>query len=297
MGVPPQIGRLSDKYTKDMDIGTLAGCILGGMLILCAVVFGGHEGFTPFWNLPAFLIVFGGSAAALLIAFPLKPIRQSLRAVRKCLSQPKGKSEEIIDQIVFFAESARREGLLAQERRLDDVHDPFLVEGLHLIVDGLQPAMVEHILNGEIEAVQYRHQQIRNIVLYCGRCAPAFGMIGTLIGLVLMLTQLNAETVGPGIAVAILTTLYGVVAANLFFLPMTEKLKQLHEAEMRIKAMIVRGVLAIQSGEHPRIIELKLLTFLPPGERPNENKATAYDGYTIPLPTAEDIEETETKAA
>ena len=280
-----------------MDIGTLAGCILGCLLILCAVLFGGHEGFAPFWNVPAFLTVFGGSAAALLIAFPLKPIRQSLRAVQKCFRQPKGNSKEIIDQIVFFAESVRREGLLAQEHRLEEVGDSFLAEGLHLIVDGLQPAMVEHILNSEIEAVQYRHQQIRNIIMHCGRCAPAFGMIGTLIGLVLMLTQLNAETVGPGIAVAILTTLYGIVAANLVFLPMAEKLKQMHETEMRIKAMVVQGILAIQSGEHPRIIELKLLTFLPPDERPNENNATVDEIHVIPLPMEEDEEEMETKQA
>jgi chemotaxis protein MotA len=116
-------------------------------------------------------------------------------------------------------------------------------------------------------------------------------MIGTLIGLVLMLTQLDADTVGPGMAIAVLTTLYGVVAANLFFLPIAEKLKQLNDAEMQIKAMIVRGVLAIQAGEHPRIIQLKLQTFLPPEERASdERRVSANDVQTIAFPMAEEVE-------
>ena len=286
-----------------MDTSTLIGCILGGLLILCAVVFGGQEGFVPFWSLPALLIVFGGTAAALFIAFPLKAIRKSVLSVKKCFAKPRNDTHAIIDQLVFFAESARREGLLAQENRLDDVRDPFLAEGLRLIVDGLPPATVESILNGEIEAEQHRHQQSRNIILHCGKYAPAFGMIGTLLGLVLMLTQLDAATVGPGMAVAVLTTLYGLIAANLIFMPMAEKLKQLNEAEMRIKAMIVRGVLAIQSGEHPRIIQMKLQTFLPPEERPDEESRAAVeraimdDEQTIPFPAAEDDEQIEAKAA
>jgi len=275
-----------------MDIGTIIGCILGGLLILSAVVFGGTEGLAPFWSISAMFIVFGGSAAALLIAFPLKPILKSLASVRQCFVESKTDPQGIIDQLVFFAESARREGLLAQESKIDTVSDPFLAEALNLIVDGLPPATVENILNNDIEAMQQRHQQGRNIVLHCGKYAPAFGMIGTLIGLVLMLTQLDADTVGPGMAIAVLTTLYGVVAANLFFLPIAEKLKQLNDAEMQVKAMIVRGVLAIQSGEHPRIIQLKLQTFLPPEERASdERRVSASDVQTIAFPVAEDTGE------
>jgi len=275
-----------------MDVGTLIGCIIGGLLIVFAVAFGRPESLGSFWNTSSVLIVFGGTAVALFVAFPLKSIVKSFLAVRKCFKHSKSDANNVITQVVFFAESVRREGLLAQEHRLEEVRDPFLAEGLHLIVDGLQPAIVENILNSEIEAMQHRHQQGRNIVLHCGRCAPAFGMIGTLIGLVMMLTNLNAETVGPGMAVAILTTLYGLLAANLVFLPIAEKLKQLHDAEMQIKTMIVRGVLAIQSGEHPRIIQQKLLTFLPPDERPaDEEKITVSDGQTIPMPMEEYEEE------
>ena len=280
-----------------METSTLIACILGGLLLFCVVVFGGQAGFAPFWSLPALLLVLGGTTVALFAAFPWKSIVQSLSAVRKCLTASKTDAKNLIAQVVFIAESARREGLLAQERRLDEVRDPFLAEGLHLIVDGLPPATVESILNSEVEAMQHRHQQSRNIVLHCGKCAPAFGMIGTLIGLVLMLTELDAETVGPGMAVAILTTLYGLLAANLVFMPIAEKLKQLHEAEMRIKTMIVRGVLAIQSGEHPRLIQMKLLTFLPPEERPNEERTAIDDVPVIPFPIEEYEEEMETKAA
>ena len=252
-----------------MDIGTLLGCILGGLLIFCAIVLGGQEGLAPFWNISALFIVFGGTAAALLIAFPFKAIRKSLFSVKKCFVSPKTDAQAIIGQIIFFTEAARREGLLAQEDRLSEVSDPFLAEGLKLIIDGLPPAIVESILTNEIEQMQYRHLQGRNIILHCGKYAPAFGMVGTLIGLVLMLTQLNADTVGPGVAVAILTTLYGIIAANLCFLPIAEKLKQLHESELRIKSMIVQGVLAIQSGLNPRLLQMQLLSFLPPGERPD----------------------------
>ena len=280
-----------------MDTGTIIGCILGGLLIFCAIVFGGQEGFAPFWSVPALLIVFGCTAAAVFIAFPLTSIRKSVASVKKCFAKAKTNPKEIVDQLVFFAESVRREGLLAQERKLEDVRDPFLAEGLHLIVDGLPPATVEKILNSEIEASQHRHQQERNVLLHCGRCAPAFGMLGTVIGLIMMLTNLSAETVGPGMAVAILTTFYGLLAAHLFFLPVAEKLKQLHEADMRIKAMIVRGVLAIQSGEHPRIIQMQMLTFLPMEERIGEQIVADDDVLTIPFPMEEDEEEEMKQAA
>jgi chemotaxis protein MotA len=278
-----------------MDGGTLVGCVIGGILIVGAVLIGGPEMFASFWNTPSILIVFGGTAAAMFIGFPLKSIRKSLVAVKKCFADSKNEPQEIVDEIVAFSEATRRTGLLAQESRIGEIRDPFLAEGLHLIVDGLPPTTVENILTSEIEAMQQRHQQVRNIVLHCGKSAPAFGMLGTLIGLVMMLANLDAETVGPGMAVAVLTTLYGILAAHLVFLPIAEKLKQLHEAEMQIKTMIVRGVLAIQSGEHPRIIEQKLLTFLPPDERPSEprERITIVESVAVPLPVEEEEEMTQ----
>jgi chemotaxis protein MotA len=263
--------------------------MIGGLLIIGAAVLGGPETIPSFWNTPALLIVFGGTAAALFIAYPLKSIRKSWRSVRKCFAHSETDPRAIAAEIVSFSESTRRTGLLAQESRLESIRGPFLAEGFNLIIDGRPPSTVEAILTGEIEAMQQRHQLCRNIVLHCGKCAPAFGMIGTLVGLVLMLTNVDAETVGPGMAVAVLTTLYGILAANLVFLPIAEKLKQLHDVEMQIKAMIVRGVLSIQAGENPRIIQWKLMTFLPPEERPEEDeRMMASDEQSIPMPIVEE---------
>jgi chemotaxis protein MotA len=280
-----------------MDIGTLIGCILGGLLILCVIMFGGQDGFVPFVNITSLLIVFGGTAIVLLISFPFKSICKSVVSAKKCFAKPSGDSMKIIGQLVDFAKSARREGLLAQEERLDEVQDKFLTEGLRLVVDGLPPETVENILNNEIEAMQYRHTQGRNVIVHCAKCAPAFGMIGTLIGLVLMLTNLNAETVGTGMAVAVLTTLYGLVASNMIFMPIAEKLRQLHEAEVRIKTLIVRGILAIQSGEHPRIMQMKLQTFLPPSERPDEDMIAEEHIQAIQFPIEDEYEEEVEQAA
>jgi len=279
-----------------MDKGTLIGCTIGGLLLFCVLLSTGYESIY-FLSIPAALIVFGGTAAVVFIAFPLKSILNSVRAVRKCFAGAKSDEKKIADQLVSFAASVKRSGLLAQERRLDDVRDPFLAEGLRLIVDGLPAPTVESILSNEIESIQHRHQQVRNIILHCAKCAPAFGMVGTIIGMVMMLTHLDPATIGPGMAIAVLTTLYGLLATNLIFLPIAEKLKQLHESEIQVKTMIVRGVLCIQAGEHPRIIQLKLMTFLPRDERPDDEFERAMmiqqddnDEQTIPF-AMEDVDE------
>jgi len=290
-------GKTTLPNRTNMDVGTITGFIIGGILIFCVAVFGGYETLVFFWNTPSMLIVFGGIAVTLFIAFPLKSIRNAFRAVRKCFVTPNSDPQQVIDQIVSFAGSARRTGLLAQESAVDNVRDPFLAEGLHMVIDGLPPATVENILTSEIGAMQQRHQQSQNIALHCGRCAPAFGMIGTLIGLVLMLTNLEAETVGPGMAVALLTTLYGILAAQLIFLPIAEKLKQLHEAEMQIKSMIIQGVLALQGGEHPRIIRQKLLTFFPSGERSDEPRERFVPVQDAPITLPMEEEDEATKLA
>jgi len=288
-----------------MDTGTLIVCILVGLLLSFFLIFSGYE-VAYFLSIPALLIVFGGTAAAVFIAFPLKSIRKSMTATLKCFAKPQNDSQNIIRQIIFFSASAKRTGLLALEGRLNEVRDPFFAEGLRLVVDGLPPSTVESILNNEIDAMQHRHQQVRNIVLHCGKCAPAFGMVGTLIGLVMMLTNLDPATIGPGMAIAVLTTLYGLLATNLIFLPIAEKLRQLHDAEMQIKAMIVRGVLAIQAGEHPRIIRMKLQTFLPWEERQDSDSemlALMEDIQTATLAMEKDetendkMEKVETKRA
>ncbi|GHT18235.1 flagellar motor protein MotP [Planctomycetales bacterium] len=271
----------------NMDIGTLIGFAFGIVLITVSILLGGSESLGLFWNVPSLLIVFGGAVCALLIAFPIKSVFKTFTFVRLCFARQESAPQEIVKQIVAFSEIARREGLLSLESRLEKLDDPFFAEGLRLTVDGTTPAMVETVLMAEINAVNLRHQHGRSLILNYGKYTPAFGMIGTLIGLVLMLTRLNAETVGPGMAVAVLTTLYGALASNLFFLPIAEKLGQLNAEELRMKEMILKGILAIQAGEHPRMIQYKLSTYLPPENQLDEympnNDAVEENAETIVL--------------
>jgi chemotaxis protein MotA len=253
-----------------MDIGTLIGFFFGIVLITASILLGGSESLGLFWNVPSLFIVFGGAVCALLIAFPVKSVLKTITFVRLCFARQDWTPQKTVKQIVAFSEIARREGLLSLEYRLEKLDDPFFAEGLRLAVDGTTPAMVETILTAQINAMNLRHQHGRSLILNYGKYTPAFGMIGTLVGLVLMLTRLNAETVGPGMAVAVLTTLYGALASNMFFLPIAEKLGQLNAEELRTKEMILKGILAIQAGEHPRMIQYKLSTYLSPDNRLDE---------------------------
>lgn len=242
-------------------MGTLIGLLLGTALMILAVVLGSPDSWLSFFNAPALLIVFGGTAAAVMTAFPLQVFLKTSAYIRKSFARSDMNFRETAQSIIKLSETARREGVLSLESRLQTLDDTFLAQSLQLVVDGLSPSNVITIVKAEIEAVNVRHQYGRNLIMNYAKYTPAFGMIGTLIGLVLMLSRLDAETVGPGMAVAVLTTLYGALASNLFFLPIAEKLKQLNEAELKIRDMILQGVLAIQAGEHPRIIEMKLATY------------------------------------
>jgi chemotaxis protein MotA len=172
---------------------------------------------------------------------------------------------DVIEQIVSLAETARRDGLLALEARLEEIENPFIVLGVQMAVDGTQAEVIEDVMRTEIAAIAGRHKEGKNILDQFGKYAPAFGMIGTLLGLVMMLGNMSdPDALGPGMAVALLTTLYGAVVSNAIFLPMAEKLAHLSKKELQAKEIIVRGILAIQSGDNPRIIEQKLNTYLPP---------------------------------
>jgi chemotaxis protein MotA len=248
-----------------MDIGTLIGCLLGFGFIIIAILQSGTDGILPFLSIPSILIVFGGTAAAAMIAFPLRVFLKTSAYIRKSFSHNDLNGVAIAKHILKFSEIARREGILAIESRLEQLDGSFLAKSMQLVVDGLSPSAVKTIVQAEMEAINVRHQCGRNLILNYAKYTPAFGMIGTLIGLVLMLSKLDAETVGPGMAVAVLTTFYGALASSLFLSPIAEKLKQLNEAELQIDNMILQSVLAIQAGEHPRIIQMKLATYLPEG--------------------------------
>ena len=256
-----------------MGISNIIGLILGWALIVTAIALGGVDKIMWFVDIPSVCIVLGGTAAALFVGYPLKPLLGIHKYIKISFTAKERNPLSVIEQIVALSESARREGLLSLENHLEDMEDnPFLAVGIRMAVDGMSPEVVESIMNTEIEAVNTRHSYGKGMVAKLGQYAPAFGMIGTLIGLVLMLADLDPDTIGAGMAVALLTTLYGAILANLMFLPWSDKLTLINDEELIGMEITLRGVIAIQSGENPRVIKQKLMMYLPPSKRPDDSE-------------------------
>lgn len=245
-----------------MDIATFIGIIAGAGLLLWAIM--GKSDLGAFSDAGSVAIVIGGSVAAALVAFPLRNIVNIVQVVRICFFSKARDPNELIADLVKFAEVARRDGILALENVTQNISDPFLVSGIQMAVDGQDPDLIEAIMLNDLETVEMRHADGKALFDTVGKYAPAFGMIGTLIGLVIMLQNMNDPSkIGPAMAVALLTTLYGAVLANLVALPMADKLGLRSREEVMLKMIIIKGVMAIQSGDNPRIVEQKLKTFLP----------------------------------
>ncbi|WP_100331870.1 flagellar motor protein MotP [Bacillus xiapuensis] len=254
---------------KKFDALTPTGIIIGIILLAFAIFSsGGAEGFSSFLHLPSILIVFGGLTAGLLISFPLKDIKHLFTVIRQAFREDETDLEELIQRFVKLSEKARREGLLALESGIEDIDDDFLKKGVLLAVDGIEQEMLIDIMNAEITALEERHRKGRSILEKAGDYAPAWGMIGTLIGLVLMLKSLNdPSSLGPNMAVALLTTFYGSLLANLVFLPMAAKLELKTEKEVFYRQIIIEGVVGVQAGQNPKILQEKLSAFLSSDER------------------------------
>ena len=245
-----------------MDIATVIGLIMGTGLLLWAIM--GKSDLGAFADGGSVAIVFGGSISAVLVAFPVRNVLGTAKVLKNCLFSRSRDPVELIGSMVKYAEVARRDGILALENVTADIRDPFLVSGIQMAVDGTDPDLIESVMMNDLEAVEARHADGKSILETFGRFAPAFGMVGTLIGLVIMLQNMDdPNKIGPAMAVALLTTMYGAVAANLIALPLAEKLGLRSREESLIKMIVIRGVMAIQSGDNPRIVEQKLKTFLP----------------------------------
>ena len=256
-----------------MDIATIVGVFVAFSLIVASIILGGGS-FAAFFDPASVMVVVGGSIAATLIAYPLRNFLSVFGVSLKVLIYKLDSAPELVEEIVSLAETARRDGLLALESRLDDIENPFIVLGVQMAVDGTRPELMEDILRTELDAVATRHRDGNGLLDCMGRFAPAFGMIGTLMGLVIMLGDMSDPSkIGQGMAVALLTTLYGAIASNVVFLPFAEKLGFTNKQELLAMEIIVRGIMAIQSGENPRVIEQKLNTFIPPKLRANNNAA------------------------
>jgi len=249
-----------------MDIATLVGIVLSFALVFSAIMMGGS--LSIFINIPSVMIVVGGTLGATMINYPLPDILKVTKVVKNAFFMKKMTANELIATFVDLAGIARREGILALESKLNEMDDEFMKKGMQLSVDGLEPAAIKEILETEIDAIQDRHKLGAEIFTTMGTFAPALGMIGTLIGLVQMLqTMSDPSTIGPAMAVALLTTFYGAVMANLMFLPIAGKLKNRSSEEVMMKDLMTEGVISIAKGENPRVIEQKLNAYLPPQMR------------------------------
>lgn len=248
-----------------MDIATIGGLVAGLVLIVWGILSSEGAMLSSFIDVPSVIIVVGGTFAAGFVSFPLPRILGIGSVAGKAFSNNKYNAQEIIVKIIELANIARREGLLALEEAVDQVKDDFLKKGVMLIVDGTDPELVKNILETELSYIENRHGDGKGMMETLGSLAPAFGMIGTLIGLVNMLKALDdPSSIGPAMAVALITTFYGSVLANLIFIPLGKKLAIKSSEEMIIREIMIEGLLSIQAGENPRIIEEKLKAFLSP---------------------------------
>ncbi len=251
-----------------MDKSTVGGLAMGIALLVLSVIIAPGASFGSFIDYPSLAMVVGGAIAATCIAFPLRTIFSMPKVVKKVFMPNQQEIGPIITQLVEFAELARRDGILALENKTADIEDPFILMGIQMAVDGTEAELMESILRSEMEAISQRHKTGKSTMDTVGRYAPAFGMIGTLVGLIIMLGNMDdPEAIGPGMAVALITTLYGAIVSNLFCLPFADKLAFYSKREMEVREVIVRGLLAIQEGDNPRVLEQKLKTMLPVSER------------------------------
>jgi len=253
-----------------MDIATILGIGMGSLLLGWAM-FSENPGI--FLSAHAIMIIAGGSAATLLVAFPLRNVLNLPSVLKNVFFSESRSAHKLIADLVKYAEIARRDGILSLENMTGSIQDKFIVKGIQMAVDGTDPELIQQILESELDSMGERHSDGRSLFETVGRYAPAYGIIGTVIGLVLMLSQMeDAAKIGQGMAVAFLATLYGAITANLICLPFADKLRIRSKEEMLMKQIIIRGVMSIQSGDNPRIVEQKLKTFLPPSYREGEEK-------------------------
>ncbi len=251
-----------------MDLGTVIGMISGLVCLAVAILITPRGNLSMFVDYPSMFIVLGGTTAALLMNFPLRDLGGLARVIRNAFVSRGISPTLLIADFRRYADLARREGILALERVTAEVKDPFLLAGLQHAIDGLDPDVIQDLMRTELEYMGARHERGVKILRQIGTYSPSFGMVGTLIGLVVMLANLqNPEAIGPAMAVAIITTFYGAVVAYLFALPLAEKMAMRNSEEMVIREMMVKGLAAIQSGDSPRVVEQKLRVLLPPRMR------------------------------
>jgi chemotaxis protein MotA len=255
-----------------MDLGILFGFLGTWALIAWALMASGSIGY--YIDVPAMILVIGASTTVIFFSYPAGNIKSLPGIMRKAFFYQQKSIDKLIQDLVGYAEIARRDGILSLENATKDMDDPFIVRGIQMAVDGTDPELIEQIMTDELDNLVERHQAGKSLLECVGKYAPAFGMIGTLVGLVVMLQNMqDPSKIGPGMAIALLTTLYGAIIANAVALPMADRLTRRSADEVLYKSIIIKGVMSIQSGDNPRVVEQKLRTFLPPALRREEAEA------------------------
>ncbi len=260
-----------------MDIASLVGLILGMVMVVFGILSSGGNIVEDFMDLPSVIITIGGSLAGTLASHKLADFISGLKGIGLAMKEPSvGDASEVISNIINLSNISRKEGLLALEEATHDMDDEFLKKGINLVVDGTDPDLVRGILETDLINLEARHKKVIGFWEKWAELGPAWGMIGTLIGLVNMLKNLtDSSSIGPNMAVALLTTLYGSLIANWLAGPTAAKLKVNNDMEIMMREITVEGLLSIQAGENPRVIEEKLKSFLAPSDRDN---AGSQDG-------------------
>lgn len=265
-----------------MDIATIFGLIICAIVVCFGIVTGPDKwaGLPHFWDLPSVFITIGGSTFCMLTqAKSIKDMFLCIKTFALVLKKLPANEVDIINNIISLSNVARKEGLLALEEAANNIEDDFLKKGIMLIVDGTDPELVRNIMETELDAIDSRHKEKISFWNNWAGFGPAWGMIGTLIGLVNMLYNMDdMDSIGPNMGVALITTLYGSLLANWLCTPVAFKLKQNSEIEITMKEVMVEGLLSIQAGENPRVIEEKLKSFLAPSVRMSMSEESASEG-------------------
>ncbi len=245
-----------------MEISTIIGLITAVVLIIMAM--GSNIG--SFIDPGSIMIVIGGTIGTIFMRYPLKNVFGLTPVVMKTITTKLESPDEMIKSILSLSVEAKKNGILGLEKV--KIENPFLKKGVQLAIDGVEPELIEAVLKIDVKATDSRHQLGIGMLNSGGDAAPAFGMIGTLIGLVLMLGNMDdPKSIGPAMSIALLTTLYGSIMANVFFFPLADKLTFFHERETELKQLIISGILSIANGDHPAVVQEKLASFLQPALR------------------------------
>ncbi len=250
-----------------MDITVLIGVVLGFGMMIFGIV-SGQGDFATFINVPSLVITVGGALSAAITANKKNIVFGIVKVILGAIQEPKIDYAGTLRTLISFSEKARREGLLSLEANIEEIQDPFFKKAVQLVVDGTDPELLKSMMEIEIDMATQEMMDQKSFFDSLGTFGPAFGMIGTLVGLIQMLKSLNdPSTLGPSMAVALITTLYGSILANIVGIPVAEKIAK-RAADMEItKRMILEGVISIQAGENPRVLEEKLKAFLPSAEK------------------------------